>query len=149
MIRMMKKSRRRCRRCSLLAVLVYATTKPDTLHVERSDEHSGAARYDSSPHRRFHVVDRVVAVGETRSGAASGRSAARRAGKGAVYEWNGNSEVGQGRMEILDSNAVEDRDQARFHQAVRRSQHRRIPFNPRGGTPTTRQMVDATGRAIT
>ena len=48
-------------------------------------------------------------------------------GKGAVYAWDGNKNVGSGRMEILEAaGAVEDHHQARFLQAVRRPQHRRV-----------------------
>ena len=53
------------------------------------------------------------------SGAASG--------KGAVYGWDGNKNVGSGRMEILEASApVENRHQAGLLQAVRRPQHRRV-----------------------
>jgi hypothetical protein len=82
-------------------VLVYAATRPDSLHVQRaarikappekivpliSDFHSWSAW---SPYEK---VD--PAMKRTYSGAASG--------KGAVYEWEGNSQVGQGRMEITE-----------------------------------------------
>ena len=46
-------------------------------------------------------------------------------GKGAVYAWDGNRNVGSGRMEILDApTPLEDRHQARFLHAVRGPQHR-------------------------
>ena len=83
-------------------VLAYAATRPDSLHVQRaasikappekivaliSDFHSWTAW---SPYEK---VD--PAMKRTYSGAASG--------KGAVYEWEGNSQVGQGRMEITET----------------------------------------------
>jgi len=86
----------------LVAVLGYAATKPDSLHVQRSatikapadrifplinDFHSWSAW---SPYEK---VD--PAMKKTYSGPANG--------KGAVYEWEGNSQVGQGRMEITDT----------------------------------------------
>jgi carbon monoxide dehydrogenase subunit G len=88
----------------IAGVLLYATTRPDTFQVERAiviqappqkiypmieDFHRWAAwspweRLDPTMHRAF-------------SGAASG--------KGAAYAWEGNSKVGQGRMEIADASA--------------------------------------------
>jgi uncharacterized protein YndB with AHSA1/START domain len=83
-------------------VLAYAATKPNTMHVERtttinappekiypllSDFHSWASW---SPYERIDP-----AMKKTYGGAPSG--------KGAVYEWSGNSDVGQGRMEIVDT----------------------------------------------
>ena len=47
------------------------------------------------------------------------------AGKGAVYEWQGNSKAGAGPMEIIDATHP-DADQARFLQALHRSQYRRF-----------------------
>ena len=86
----------------LVGVLVYAATMPDTLHIQRTASIKAPAekiyplitdfrRWESwSPYEK---VD--PAMKKTYSGAASG--------KGAVYEWDGNSEVGQGRMEIIDT----------------------------------------------
>jgi polyketide cyclase/dehydrase/lipid transport protein len=84
------------------AVLIYAATRPDTMHVERtaaikapagtiyplvSDFHSWTSW---SPYEK-----RDPALKRTYSGSPSG--------KGAVYEWEGNREVGSGRMEITDT----------------------------------------------
>jgi hypothetical protein len=83
-------------------ILIYAATRPDTLHVQRtaaikapagtiypliSDFHSWTSW---SPYEK-----RDPALKRTYSGSPSG--------KGAVYEWEGNSEVGSGRMEIIDT----------------------------------------------
>ena len=47
-------------------------------------------------------------------------------GKGATYDWQG-KKAGTGRMEIIEAEPVfEDPDQARFHEAVRGAQHRRV-----------------------
>ncbi|HZO52653.1 MAG TPA: SRPBCC family protein [Bryobacteraceae bacterium] len=88
----------------VIAILGFATTKPDTFHMERS------VTIQAPPEKVLpHVADFHAwtawspwekldpAMKRTYSGAASG--------KGAVYEWEGNSEVGQGRMEITDANA--------------------------------------------
>jgi uncharacterized protein YndB with AHSA1/START domain len=83
-------------------VLVYATTKPDTFRVQRT------ASIKASPEKIFPLINdfdnwtlwspyehRDPNLKRTRSGPASG--------KGAVYAWDGNKDVGQGRMEILES----------------------------------------------
>jgi hypothetical protein len=88
--------------CLLIAILAFATTKPDTFRVQRTatikaapdkiftqinDFHNWAAW---SPYEKLDPN-----MKKTLSGAASGR--------GAVYEWDGNSKAGKGRMEITDS----------------------------------------------
>lgn len=86
------------------AVLVYAATRPDTLRVQRS------TIVQAPPDKIFAFVNDLhrwsvwspyekkdPAMKRTHSGAASG--------KGAVYEWDGNKDVGAGRMEIIDVSA--------------------------------------------
>jgi hypothetical protein len=83
-------------------VLILAATKPDTFSVER------ATSITATPDRIFPLIDdfhrwrswspyenKDPAMQRSYSGAASG--------KGAVYGWDGNKNVGSGRMEILDS----------------------------------------------
>jgi hypothetical protein len=85
-------------------VLIYAATRPDTFRIERS------ATMQAPPDKVFPLIndfhnwanwspwDKIdPALKRTYSGAASG--------KGAIYEWEGNKQVGQGRMEILDAPA--------------------------------------------
>ena len=84
------------------ALLIYAATKPDTFRVQR------ATRINAPPEKIFPLLNDFHSYGSwspyekldpamkrTYSGAANG--------KGAVYEWDGNSQVGQGRMEITDA----------------------------------------------
>jgi uncharacterized protein YndB with AHSA1/START domain len=84
------------------AVLLYAATRPDSFRVER------AMRIQAPAERIFPLINDLhtwvswspyekldQAMKRTHSGPASGR--------GAVYEWEGNSNVGSGRMEITDS----------------------------------------------
>jgi uncharacterized protein YndB with AHSA1/START domain len=83
-------------------VLVLAATKPDTFRVRR------AAAINASPERIFPLINdfhqwaswspwegKDPSMKRSYSGAASG--------KGAVYGWDGNKNVGTGRMEILES----------------------------------------------
>jgi hypothetical protein len=86
----------------IVALLIYAATKPDTFRIQRT------TRINAPPEKIFpHINDfhRWVvwspwekmdpALKRTYSGAANG--------KGAVYQWEGNGKVGSGRMEITES----------------------------------------------
>jgi hypothetical protein len=86
----------------IAAVLIYAATRPGSLHVERT------ASINAPPEKILPLIndfhrwsgwspyERIdPAMKRTFSGAAEGT--------GAVYEWQGNSEVGAGRMEITDT----------------------------------------------
>jgi uncharacterized protein YndB with AHSA1/START domain len=83
-------------------VLVLAANKPDVFHVER------ATNIKAPPDRIFAVINdfhkwgawspyekKDPAMKRTYGGAGSG--------KGAVYAWAGDKNVGHGRMEIMDS----------------------------------------------
>jgi len=89
---------------AIAVVLILAATKPDTFRVTR------AASIEAPAERIFPLINdfhrwttwspyetRDPAMKRTYDGAASG--------KGAVYAWNGNKNVGSGRMEILDAQA--------------------------------------------
>lgn len=86
------------------AVLLYATTRPGTLHIERAVDISAPPDRIASFITDFHVwrdwspwekLDPTMK--RTFSGSPSGT--------GAVYEWAGNSDVGSGRMEITSATA--------------------------------------------
>lgn len=87
---------------ALVAVLITAAFRPDTFRVER------AIQINAPADRIYPLIDdfhrwtawspwekRDPALKRDYSGAASG--------KGAVYAWEGNKDVGQGRMEILEA----------------------------------------------
>jgi hypothetical protein len=86
---------------AVVAVLVCAATKPDKFGVQR------AASIGAPPEKIFPLIDDLHAhtswspfekdpnMKRTHSGAARG--------KGAVYEWEGNRQVGAGRLAIIDS----------------------------------------------
>ena len=86
----------------VVALLAYAATRPDTLHVQRTSTVKAAPEAIFPFINDFHrwtawspYEKRDPAMKRTYSGAEQG--------KGAIYEWEGNSEVGQGRMEITDT----------------------------------------------
>jgi hypothetical protein len=86
----------------LVAILGFAATRPDTFLIERSTNIQ-ALPENIFPHiNDFHQwetwspwekIDPAIQRGY--SGPA--------AGKGAVYEWQGNRDIGKGRMEIIES----------------------------------------------
>ncbi|HKW85167.1 MAG TPA: SRPBCC family protein [Burkholderiaceae bacterium] len=86
------------------AVLAYAATRPDELRVERT------LAIKAPPEKIFPYVNDLKAWAawspyEKKDPAMARTFGSVSAGKGAVYEWNGNSNVGQGRMEITESTA--------------------------------------------
>ncbi len=89
---------------ALAALLILAALKPDTFKVQRS------ASIKAAPEKIFPLIDDFhnwqawspwekldPQLKRSFSGAPSG--------KGAVYAWQGNSKVGEGRMEITDASA--------------------------------------------
>jgi uncharacterized protein YndB with AHSA1/START domain len=83
-------------------VLLFAATKPDTLHVERS------AMIEAPPEKIFPLINdyrqwTAWSPYENKDPAMKRTYGAIAAGKGATYAWEGNKEVGQGSMEIADS----------------------------------------------
>lgn len=86
----------------ILALLVFAATRPDSFRIERSAVIKAPAEKVFAQINDFHAWtawspwERIdPALKRTYSGAP--------AGKGAAYAWEGNSEVGRGRMEITES----------------------------------------------
>jgi uncharacterized protein YndB with AHSA1/START domain len=86
----------------IAAVLIFAATQPSAFRIQRS------ATIQAPPEKVFSLVEDFHAwknwspwekldpnLSRTYSGAERG--------KGAVYEWQGNKKVGQGRMEITDA----------------------------------------------
>lgn len=89
---------------TICGLLIYAMTQPNTFRVERSTTINAPAE------KVFSLINdltawenwspwakRDPAMKKTSSGPASG--------VGAIHEWDGNKQVGKGRMEIIGSNA--------------------------------------------
>jgi uncharacterized protein YndB with AHSA1/START domain len=86
----------------VVAVLIYAATRPDSFRIERSTSIKAPPEKIFSLLNSFHQWEAWSpwekvdpAIKRTYSGAESGR--------GAVYAWQGNKNIGQGRMEIVES----------------------------------------------
>lgn len=82
-------------------VLAVAATRPDVFRVERS------ASIKAPPDRIFAFINDFDRWGAwspwEKKDPAMKRSFGAKSGKGATYAWEGNKDVGQGRMEIADS----------------------------------------------
>ena len=89
---------------AIVVILIMAATKPDTFSVER------AISVRASPEKIFPLINdfhqwvswspyenKDPGMKRSYDGAASG--------KGAIYGWDGNKNVGSGRMEILETSA--------------------------------------------
>ena len=83
-------------------LLLVASMKPDTLRVERS------ARIDAPPQEIFPLIEDFRRWGpwspyERRDPAMKRSYGGAERGEGAVYAWEGNRDIGKGRMEIVES----------------------------------------------
>ena len=86
----------------IAAVLGLAATKPDTFRIQR------AASIKAPPEEIFALINDFRSWGswspwEKKDLGMKRALSAAASGKGAVYEWEGNKNVGQGRMEITES----------------------------------------------
>jgi uncharacterized protein YndB with AHSA1/START domain len=87
---------------AIAAVLIFAATRPDTFKVERS------TGIKAPPDKVFALINdfpswQSWSPWEGLDPDMKRTMSATTAGKGAVYEWDGNNEVGKGRMEIVES----------------------------------------------
>lgn len=86
---------------AVAAVLVIAATKPDTFSVRRT------ATIRASAEKIFPLIDDLRAQSAwspfEKDPAMKRTHSGTPAGKGAVYEWDGNRQVGRGRIEIIES----------------------------------------------
>ena len=82
--------------------LAYASTRPDTLRVQRS------ATIKAPPDKIFPLITdlrrwSVWSPWEKKDPAMKRTFGGADSGQGAVYAWQGNSDVGEGRMEIVEA----------------------------------------------
>ena len=83
-------------------ILIYAATRPDSFRVQRS------ASIKAPPEKVFPLISDLKAWAswspyEKKDPAMKRSFGPVTAGKGATYEWEGDKNVGQGRMEILEA----------------------------------------------
>lgn len=88
----------------IAGVLIFAATKPDTFRVQR------AASIKAPPDKVFALINDFKrwdawSPWEKKDPAMKRTFGAVTSGKGATYAWDGNKDVGQGSMEIVESGA--------------------------------------------
>lgn len=86
----------------IAGVLIFAATKPDTFRVQR------VASIKAQPEKIFALINDLRSFNtwnpyEKKDPNLKGSYSGPTSGKGAVYTWEGNKNVGQGRMEIAES----------------------------------------------
>jgi uncharacterized protein YndB with AHSA1/START domain len=89
---------------AIAAILILAATKPDTFSVKRE------TTIKAPPEKIFPLIEdfhqwQSWSPYETKDPDMQRSFSGAERGKGAVYAWNGNKNVGSGRMEILDAPA--------------------------------------------
>ena len=86
----------------IVAILGYAATKPDSFRVERT------ASIKAPPEKIYPFLNDfhqhlAWSPWEKKDPAMKRAFSGAESGKGAVYEWDGNSDIGKGRIEITES----------------------------------------------
>jgi uncharacterized protein YndB with AHSA1/START domain len=86
----------------IAGILIYASTKPDTFHVERT------VNIKATPDKLFPYINdfhqwQPWSPYEKLDPAMTRRFSGAAAGEGAVYEWEGNSKAGAGRITITQA----------------------------------------------
>src|SRR5262245_47899274 len=117
----------------VVAALAYAATKPDTIRVQRSTSITAPPEKilplvnDLRSHEAWSPWEKKdPAMKRTYSGAASG--------KGAVYEWDGNKNIGKGRMEITDASPSKVVFKMDFLAPFEAHHTAEITMTPQGGS---------------
>ena len=87
---------------AVAGILIYAATRPDTFRVQRS------TTIKAPPEKIFALINDLYAWGawspyEKKDPAMKRTFGGAPNGKGAVYEWDGDKNVGKGRMEIIEA----------------------------------------------
>src|ERR1044071_7738780 len=86
----------------IAGILIYAATKPDSFRVQR------VVLINAPPEKVFPLINDLKAWAawspyEKKDPAMKRTFGAVTAGKGATYAWEGNKDVGQGSMEVIES----------------------------------------------
>ena len=132
---------------AIAAVLILAATKPDTLRVQRAISVRAPAESIFPLINDFHqwrswspYEDKDPALKRTYSGNSSG--------VGAVYAWDGNKNVGSGRMEILESAPRKIRIKLDFFAPFKASNVAEFTFTPQGGATDVDWVMTGENRFI-
>ena len=132
----------------IAVILVLASSRPDSFRVERSAQISAPPEKILSHVNDFHQWSAWSpyekldpAMKRTYAGAA--------AGKGAVYEWEGNSKAGQGRMQIIAAQPTRTAIQLDFIKPFRSSSIAAFTAQPQGATTRVTWSMEGPSPFIT
>lgn len=116
-------------------LLIYAATKPNDFRVRR------VATIKAPPERIFALVNdlprhREWSPWEQKDPGMKRTYSGPTSGKGAVYEWDGNKDIGQGRMEIVESTPTRIVYAMHFIKPFEAHNTAEITLEPKGDTTT-------------
>ena len=120
---------------AVAAILILAARKPDTLSVQRSISIKAPPEKIFATLNDFHRW-RSWSPYEGKDPAMTRAFSGADAGKGAIYEWNGNRNVGSGRMEILDTTPTQTRIKLDFFTPFEGHNTAEFTALPRGDATT-------------
>jgi uncharacterized protein YndB with AHSA1/START domain len=134
---------------AVIVLLVVASQKPDTLHVERS------LAIKAPPEKLFSQINdlklwRAWSPYEKKDPDMKRTLSGAPAGKGAVYEWDGNKNVGAGRMEITESTpSSKVLIKLDFFKPFEGHNVATFTFTPQGDTTTVTWAMDGPAPMLT
>ncbi len=126
---------------AIVGLLIFAATRPDDFRVQRS------IHVDAPPEKIAPLLDNLHRFSdwspyEKRDPAMKRSYSGPESGKGAAYAWEGNKEVGAGRMEILESSSSSVRMQLDFLKPFEAHNTAEFTMAPAsGGTDVTWAMA--------
>jgi carbon monoxide dehydrogenase subunit G len=131
----------------VVALLGYAATKPDTIRYARS------ARIDAPPEKIAALINDfrkwpVWSPWEKRDPELKRTFSGNSSGVGSVYGWEGNKNVGSGRMEILESSPKNIRIKLDFITPFKASNTADFTFTPQGSATDVDWVMTGENRFI-
>lgn len=125
----------------VIALLVFAAMQPPTFHVERSTTIAAAPEKITPLLNDFHNWTEWSPWAKLDPNMHVSYSGAP-AGQGAVYEWEGNSKVGKGRMEILAAEPTLTSIKLDFLSPMESHNHTNFVLQPQGLTTQVTWTID-------
>lgn len=128
---------------AIIAILLFAATRPETFHVERSTTIAATPEKISPLVDDFHNWNQWspwAHLDPNMRVTYSGPSA----GAGAVYEWQGNSKVGKGRMEIVAAEPTATSIKLDFLQPFESHNRSNFVLQPEGSVTRVTWTMDGT-----
>ena len=126
---------------AVIAILIFAATRPATYHVERSTTIAAAPEKISPLVNDFHNWDQWSPWAKLDPNMRVSYSGPP-AGQGAVYEWQGNSKVGKGRMEILTAQPTLTSIKLDFYSPFASQNHTDFVLEPEGSSTRVTWKMD-------